>query len=87
MAVNIDYVVNSTRSILRGEAPGSVRLVAAGLLALTVWSGVLMLRNWTAQSMSTLTAQQGRFRTLLTLGNETNPSRRMPRLPRRETLT
>ena len=70
MAVSLDYVVNSTRSILRGEAPGSVRLVAAGLLALTVWSGVLMMRNWTAQSMSTLTAQQGRFRTLLTLGNE-----------------
>lgn len=70
MAVNIDYVVNSTRSILRGEASGSVRLVAGGLLALTVWSGVLMMRNWTAQSMSTLTAQQGRFRTLLTLGNE-----------------
>ncbi len=70
MAVNIDYVVNSTRSILRGEASGSVRLVAGVLLALTVWSGVLMMRNWTAQSMSTLTAQQGRFRTLLTLGNE-----------------
>lgn len=70
MAVNIDYVVNSTRSILRGEASGSVRLVAGGLLALTVWSGVLMMRNWTAQSVSTLSAQQGRFRTLLTLGNE-----------------
>lgn len=70
MALNFDYILNSTRSVLRGEAPGSVRLVAAGLLAMTVWTGVFLLRNSTAQSMTTLTAQQGRFRTLLTLGNE-----------------
>ncbi len=70
MAVNLDYILNSTRSVLRGEAPGSVRLLAAGLLALTVWSGVLMISNWTAQSMTTLNAQQARLRTLLTLGNQ-----------------
>ena len=70
MAVNFDQAVNSARSILRGEAPGSVRFLASGLLALTVWTGVLMVRNLTAQSLNTLSIQQNRLNTLLTLGNE-----------------
>lgn len=70
MAVNLDSAINSVRSVLRGEASGSVRFIAAGLLALTVWTGVATVRNWTAQSMSTLAVQQGRFHTLLTLGDE-----------------
>ncbi len=70
MALNAEYVVSSTRSILRGEAPGSVRLIAAVLAALTVWTGVLTVRNWTVQSAGVLSTQQVRFRTLLTLGNE-----------------
>ena len=70
MAVNFDSAVNNVRSVLRGEAAGSVKLVAVGLLALTVWTGVFTVKNWTAQSMSTLSTQQGRFRTLLVLGNE-----------------
>ena len=70
MAMNIDQAINSARSILRGEAAGSVRFVASGLLALTVWTGVLMVRNLTAQSLNTLNIQQNRLNTLLTLGNE-----------------
>ena len=70
MAVNFDSAVSSVRSVLRGEAAGSVKFLAAGLLALTVWTGVVTVNNWTAQSVSTLTAQQGRFRTLLVLGDE-----------------
>ena len=70
MAVNFDSALNSVRSVLRGEAAGSVKFLAAGLLALTVWTGVVTVNNWTAQSVSTLTAQQGRFRTLLVLGDE-----------------
>lgn len=70
MAVNFDSLVNNVRSVLRGEAAGSVKFVAVGLLALTVWTGVLTVNNWTAQSMRTLATQQGRFSTLLVLGNE-----------------
>ena len=70
MAVNFDSAVSSVRSVLRGEAAGSVKFLAAGLLALTVWTGVVTVNNWAAQSVSTLTAQQGRFRTLLVLGDE-----------------
>ena len=70
MAVNFDSAISSVRSVLRGEAAGSVKFLAAGLLALTVWTGVVTVNNWTAQSVSTLTAQQGRFRTLLVLGDE-----------------
>ena len=70
MAVNFDQAINSARSVLRGEAAGSVRFLASGLLALTVWTGVLMVRNLTAQSLNTLSVQQNRLNTLLTLGNE-----------------
>ena len=70
MALNIDSALNNVRSVMRGEAAGSVRFLAVGLLALTVWTGVLTLKNWTAQSMSTLATQQSRFKTLLALGEE-----------------
>ena len=70
MALNFDSAVSSVRSVLRGEAAGSVKFLAAMLLALTVWTGVLTVKNWTAQSRTTLASQQGRFRTLLALGNE-----------------
>ena len=70
MALNIDSAINNVRSVMRGEAAGSVKFLAMGLLALTVWTGVLTVKNWTAQSMSTLSTQQNRFRTLLALGDE-----------------
>ena len=70
MAVNFDSALNSARSVLRGEAAGSLRFLAAGVAALAVWVGVLMVSDWTAQSRNTLTSQQGRLRTLLMLGNE-----------------
>ena len=70
MAVNFDALVNNAKRVLRGEASGSVRFLAAGLAALAVWVGVFMVSDWTAQSRNTLTSQQGRFRTLLMLGNE-----------------
>ena len=70
MAMNFDSAINNVRSVLRGEAAGSVRFVAMTLLALTVWTGVLTVKNWTAQSTATLATQQGRFSTLLTLGEE-----------------
>ncbi|MBQ7220456.1 MAG: hypothetical protein IJS28_05705 [Synergistaceae bacterium] len=70
MAVNFDSVINNARSVLRGEASGSLRFLAAGIAALAVWIGVFIVSDWTAQSSGTLTSQQGRFRTLLMLGNE-----------------
>lgn len=70
MAVNFDSVVSNARSVLRGEASGSVKFLAAFLGMLIVWTGVYIVHDWTAQSMNTLTSQQGRYRTLLILGNE-----------------
>lgn len=70
MAVNIDTVLNNARSVLRGEASGSVRFIAALLATLIVWVGVLTVSDCTRQSINTLTSQQGRWRTLLILGDE-----------------
>ena len=70
MAVNFDTVMNNARTVLRGEASGSLRLIAAGLLALTMWVGVMTVKNWTTQSRNNLSSQENRLRTLLTLGNE-----------------
>ena len=55
---------------MRSEAPGSVKFLAVGLLALAVWTGVMTVRGWTSQSLNTLTIQQNRFHTLLNLGSE-----------------
>lgn len=70
LTLNIDSLVNNAKSVLRGEASGSVRFIAAALLALIVWFGVLTVSDWTAQSSTTLASQQGRLRTLLILGSE-----------------
>lgn len=70
MAMNFDTAINNARSILRGEASGSVRFLAASLLALIVWAGVLTVHDWTTQNQTSLTSQQGRFRTLLMLAGE-----------------
>ena len=70
MAMNIDSIMNNARSVLRGEASGSVRFLAAALLALSVWIGVLTVSGWTSQSQANLNTQQGRWRTLLMLGDE-----------------
>ena len=70
MAMNFDAFINSAKTVLRGEASGSAKFLAAGLAALVVWTGVYLVSDWTTQSKNTLTSQQGRFRTLLMLGNE-----------------
>lgn len=70
MAMNLDSAMNNARSILRGEASGSVRFLIAALLALSVWVGVMTVSGWTAQSQSSLRTQQGRWHTLLMLGTE-----------------
>ena len=70
MAMNLDSALNNARSVLRGEASGSVRFLIAALLALSVWIGVLTVSGWTSQSQANLNSQQGRWRTLLMLGDE-----------------
>lgn len=66
----MDTIIANVRSVLRGEAAGSVRLVAASLLALIVWAGVWTVHEWNVQSQTSLNSQQGRFRTLLILAEE-----------------
>ncbi len=70
MAMNIDSIMNNAKSVLRGEASGSVRFLAAALLALSVWAGVMIVGDWTFQSQRTLNTQNRRWSTLLTLGDE-----------------
>ena len=66
----MDTIVANVRSVLRGETAGSVKLVAAGLLALIVWAGVWTVYDWNTQAQASLDSQQGRFRTLLMLADE-----------------
>ena len=70
MAMNIDTALSNAKSVLRGEIGGSVRFLAVALLALVMWFGVLTVSGWTAQSQVNLNSQQGRWRTLLMLGDE-----------------
>ncbi|MBQ6971299.1 MAG: type II secretion system protein M [Synergistaceae bacterium] len=66
----MDALIGNIRTVLRGEAAGSVRLVVFGLLALIVWAGVWTVSDWNAQAQTALDSQQGRFRTLLLLADE-----------------
>ena len=70
MALNFDSALNNARSVLRGEAPGSVKFLIVALLMLSVWVGVSFVHNMNKQSRTALNTQQGRWRTLLMLANE-----------------
>ena len=62
--------MDSIRSVLRGEAQGSVKFVASSLIMLIIWAGVWTVSDWNAQARTNLNSQQGRLRTLLILGDE-----------------
>ncbi len=70
MAINVDSVLNSARSVIRGEVSGSVRFLAVFLSMLAVWAGVLTVSGWNAQSLNSLKSQEGRRHTLLLLAEE-----------------
>lgn len=70
MALNFEGIVNNAKSVLRGEATGSVKFVAVAVVMLIVWFFVLTVHGWNTQSTVNLNSQQGRFRTLLLLGEE-----------------
>ena len=63
-------MMDSIRSVLRGEAAGSVKFVAAVLIMLILAVAVMTLSDWTSQARTSLASQQGRLRTLLLLGDE-----------------
>lgn len=70
MPFNADAAINNARSVLRGEAAGSVRFLAAAMLAMAVWVGVSLMQMFTAPAVSARSVQEGRFRTLSMLADE-----------------
>ncbi len=70
MALNVESIVNNARSVLRGEASGSIKFLAVSLAALIVWAGVSIVHAQTKQSLMNLNSQQGRWHTLLILADE-----------------
>ena len=70
MALNLDNAINSAQSILRGEAPGAVRLLVLAMITLVLWTGELLLKDSIAAEKRSLASQESRFHTLLTLGSE-----------------
>ena len=70
MAINLEASINNIKSIIRGEAAGSVKFLAAGLLMLSVWVAISTVNGWTKQALTNLNTQQGRWHTLLILANE-----------------
>lgn len=74
--------MDSIRSVLRGEAAGSVKFVASVLIMLILAVAVMTVSDWTSQARTSLSSQQGRLRTLLLLGDEYKslaPSGQSPR--------
>ena len=51
MAVNFDVFANNARSVLRGEAVGSVRFLVLALLAFGVWVPFLPCIQWTEMNI------------------------------------
>ena len=70
MALNFDSITKNVQSVVRGEAPGSIKFLAAAMLMLSVWVGVYLVHDRISQSKTQLSTQQGRWRTLLMLANE-----------------
>ena len=68
--VILSFNLSNARSVLQGEAPGSVRLLAAALLALGVWAGVSLVSDRAGEAGSALAVQEGRYRTLSMLAAE-----------------
>ena len=69
-AINFDSVVNDARTILRGEAAGSVRFLLIVFLTLGVWVAASQVSVWTGEADQALASQEGRWRTLTMLAEE-----------------
>lgn len=70
MALNFDNTMNNARSIIRGEAVGSPRLLIITIIALCCWVGVSFINNQVNTSNMTLSNQENRYRTLTGLAAE-----------------
>ena len=68
--MDLDAAMNDVRSVLRGEASGSTRLMILIVLALATWAGVSWARARTEAAVVSLAAQEGRWRTLSMLAAE-----------------
>ena len=67
---NLDQLINNIRSVLRGEAKGSIKFLLVLLLTLIIWTGIYLQSDMRADAESSLKTQQSRWRTLLILGDE-----------------
>lgn len=69
-SVNFDAALYNARSVLRGEAAGSVRLIVSFAAALAVWAAVYLTGGWIGEASNTLASQEVRYRTLSMLADE-----------------
>lgn len=66
----MDNFITTIRSVLSGSVTGSVKFLVVLILALSVWTGSLLVSDEAARNTNTLSSQQARFNTLLTLASE-----------------
>lgn len=66
----MDGIISGARTILRGEAAGSTKLVALALMLMVIVFGILTVNAWNVQERINLNSQQGRLHTLLMLSEE-----------------
>ncbi len=70
MTLNIDAIINSIMSVIRGEVRGSAKFVLSCLIMLVIWFTVWTVNGWNVTERTRLNSLQGRFHTLLLLGEE-----------------
>ena len=70
MSANIDAAISSAGAVMHGEVRGSAKFVLSCLAMLVVWFMVWTLSDWNDSERTRLNSLQGRFRTLLLLGEE-----------------
>ena len=70
MTGNIEALINSAMSVMRGEVRGSTKFVISCLIMLVIWFTAWTVSGWNATERTRLNSLQGRFHTLLMLGEE-----------------
>ncbi len=70
MSVSLENSVSSIRSIFSGSISGATKLLAAFIIALSLWSGVFIVASLTRQASRTFSTQQSRFHTMLALAEQ-----------------
>ena len=70
MTANIDAMISGALAVLRGEVRGSTKFVLSCLMMIVIWFTVWTLSGWNDDGRMRLNSLQGRFHTLLLLGEE-----------------